>query len=46
MMGIQEEYKRAECDPNDFTFELFDGELEQADQEDDNPHYAFLEEQD
>jgi hypothetical protein len=31
MMGIQEEYKRAECDPNDFTFDLFDEELEEAD---------------
>ena len=46
MMGIQEEYKKAECDPSDFVFDLFTEELEEADQELDDPHYAFLEEED
>ena len=30
-MGICEEYKKAECDPADFVFDLFTEDLEDAD---------------
>lgn len=43
MMGLTEEYKAAaECDPKDYTMDIYTDELYDSDQDDDEPHYAFL----
>ena len=44
MAGIYEEYKEAEeCSPKDFIYDINDLELVEDDQEDEDPHYCFLE---
>jgi hypothetical protein len=47
MMGLTEEYKAAaECDKRDFTFDINDEyELLHVDQEEEEPHYCFLEDE-
>lgn len=48
MMNIQAEYKAAaECDEKDFTHDInLEDLLDEEDQDDEEPHYAFLTEED